>query len=560
MALRPNKIGQGSASAIRRLYDAGLQSQEPQEPRGRRSAVAEGSRASVERLASLGLPMAPEPTPRPKPEPRPVPQVTGPMSQRINLNVAPGVYRFGTPLASRGRWYDSNLVRWSDGVMGAIGGWQAVTPRSFTGSGSDGQLDIGPACNGSHAWSARDGSYRIALGAGTSLKLIYGNTMDDLVISGGNINVPNYGPRSRATMSMDNFGGDLVVVGWDGVLNYINTADAVQTATPVSSLSGATGVPANNTAVVVTPERFIVALGAGGDNNKVHWCSQADPADWDIASITNTAGDLDLPTQGNIMDGHRFRGETLIWTDTDLISLRYHPRFVYGATVVGRGGAVSRRSMIVSGSSAYWMGRNNFWVYTGNVNRLPCPVADHVFDDLNRDYQHRVWAEKRDWHSEITWHYPGGSSVYCDKYVTYNYDQNIWYFGSMGRSGGVDAGVLDYPLLVDNDGRLWWHERGDDHGSLTPSAETGIIDIEDGKRLMFIDEIHPDDATTEGLSYTLEGYDEPDGTATTHGPYEADGKQDVRVTARHVRLKVEQHASGWRYGIPRIEARPAGER
>ena len=270
------------------------------------------------------------------------------------------------------------------------------------------------------------------------------------------------------------------------------------------------------------PERFIVALGAGGDANKIQWCSQADATQWDPLPADSSAGDLDLPTQGRIQAGKRGRGETLIWTETDLIALRYLPSdLVYGATIVGRGGAASERAMIVSGSNAYWMGKKNFWGYNGQVSRIPCPVADYVFKDINNLHLDIIWAEKRDRYSEITWHYPSASSTVCDRYVTFNYGEGTWYFGQMARSGGVDDDIFDYPILIDNDGFLFYHEKGGDYGTSVPFAETGIIDIDEGLRNMYIDAIYPDENTGGDLTFTLSLADSPRGTYTQFGPFNA---------------------------------------
>ena len=51
----------------------------------------------------------------------------------IPLSIPPGVYRNGTELDSSGRWYDVNLVRWVEGMMRPVGGWQERTTTALTG-------------------------------------------------------------------------------------------------------------------------------------------------------------------------------------------------------------------------------------------------------------------------------------------------------------------------------------------------------------------------------------------------------------------------------------------
>ena len=49
----------------------------------------------------------------------------------VKLEIPPGVFRNGTEYQVSGRWYDSNLVRWIDGLMMPVGGWERLTPAVF---------------------------------------------------------------------------------------------------------------------------------------------------------------------------------------------------------------------------------------------------------------------------------------------------------------------------------------------------------------------------------------------------------------------------------------------
>ena len=486
-------------------------------------------------------------------------------SERMDLGIPPGVVRSGTPLSSSGRWYDSSLIRWYDGVMQAIGGWTRASVFSLTNAGSTAPLSIPGACRGSHAWTSNDGELNIALGYENSFRIIEG-TGGVIATAATGYSSPTipFGPGTPLvgheirTWQFDDYGEDVIGCVSDiGELWYADMSTKIVSRNPMSN------APTNNLGVVVTPERFIVALGAGGDNRRVAWASQGTNNDWAPTAL-NTAGDLDIPSEGAIVAGKRGRGETLIWTETDLFSLRYTNAsigsvpIIYGVSLLGRGGPISRRSMVMVGPSAYWMGAQKFWSYSGSVRSLPCTVSDFVFNDINYLRRSLIWTEHRIKFSEITWHYPSAGSTECDRYVTYNYDAGIWYFGEMGRSGGVDALFLDRPVLVDNSGAVWLHEDGTGFGSLSPYAETGIIDVGKGKRLVFIDEIYPDDVTV-GSTFSVVSSDSPAGVTTTHGPYDAETIINTRIEARHLRFRVDM-PGGARFGLPRVDARPAGER
>ena len=49
----------------------------------------------------------------------------------LPVSIPPGVVRGATPNDVRGRWYDTNLVRWNGGVLEPVGGWERATPTPF---------------------------------------------------------------------------------------------------------------------------------------------------------------------------------------------------------------------------------------------------------------------------------------------------------------------------------------------------------------------------------------------------------------------------------------------
>ena len=80
---------------------------------------------------------------------------------------------------------------------------------------------------------------------------------------------------------------------------------------------------------------------------------------------------------------------------------------------------------------------------------------------------------------------PSASSDNNDRYVVYNYLQNIWYYGNLTRTAWVDRGVEENPIAAGRDGYLYNHEVGFDDGSTTPASaityiESSQFDIGDG--------------------------------------------------------------------------------
>lgn len=497
---------------------------------------------------------------------------------RVPMKLQPGMSRPGTRYEAKGRWYDGSLVRWFEGVMQPIGGWQHLQ------TSAPANVNVGNPVRGAHVWRRNLRTPQVALGTATQLYHFEEGVLTEITpsvfttglvtaaITSGNFGTGAFGvgafgvgDPTQDTLTeanswqMDNYGEDLVAVALsDGQLLYWDRS--------VGGLAAAlTNAPTQNLGVVVTPERFIVALGAGGDPKKIQWADQDDATIW-TASNTNQAGDLDLATEGQIMGGSRTRSETLIWTDTALYALRFIGGvFVYTVPEIGKGGAISRMAWQVVGSKAYWMGPRGFYEYDGSVRRLPSEVADFVFNDLNRTQASKIWCEQRSQFSEVTWYYPSATSTECDRYVTFNHAMGIWYFGALERTGGVDQGVLDFPISSDADGDIYQHEVGmsyldPDSNTLQPYAISGPVELGQGDNVMTLDDIYPDEATLGDLQFKVWTADSPTGTETENGPYTATEVINLRLEARQMRIEIEQVNPGWRFGIPRLDLQAGGMR
>ena len=487
--------------------------------------------------------------------------------RNIPVEVPPGFHRGGSALASRGRWYDGDLVRWRDGVMQPFGGEvQGVRIRGMNTTPID-----------AHAWVSRDGTPLLAVGSTTRLRVWNESTGDVAAVSNlaATDSTTETDYRQAETWSLDNWGGDLVAraPGTGRIVRVDTSAENLRAELVGQTPEGALfPVSPETLGVVTTPERFLMAFGVKDAPNRVEWCAQGDLTVW-VPEVDNSAGGDYVAISGEFLAGKRARRETLLWTTAELVAVRYIGQpFYYRFDVVGEATCVSRRAMAVQGSRAFWMGRNNFWMYTGQVERLPCDVGDLVFGHLNRDAERVVWCERRDQFGEVIWHYPSGVSETCDRYVAFNYELGVWYFGTSNMQIGVDAGVLSSPISLAANARMWTMESGVAfQGDRSPWAETGIIDITEGRNLMRVDTIYPDASTTGDLKYRIYVGDSPRGTFSAlpqvtkddtlvPGHWDAAERVDVRLEARHLRLRIDQDEGGWRYGLPRLRVQEAGWR
>jgi len=669
----------------------------------------------------------------------------------LPIKIPAGFFRNATQYQAKNRWYDGNLVRFSEGRLRPIGGWQRLadtqikqkgavyeltittagsgysgngtlgfsggggssfagtytvsggaiatvtitntgsgytTPPTITISGStSGTTAVITAkvfnavdpIRGLHSWRLGTGSRYLAIGSVQSLRIwdgsqssgtnapIYDITpsvpsgtiafkdQKDFQVSGLGYGALEYGgdrnlDGSGGTASggdvygtprfsqvdpdiqdanawrdnfvpvwqMDNFGDDLVAVqSGQGSIYYVDSSglsfnNSAQTATSavlLSSLSGSTGVPEDNVGVLVTPERHIMIIGAGGNKRKIAWGHQESLTDF-TPSVTNTAGDLEIQTRGRIVGGFKTRyGILLFFTDSVWKTNYLGTPYIYGVERLSEGGGcLGMKSVAGSADFVAWMSAGRFWSYTGGyITELECDVADYVFSDINTDLEGIISGGHNAQFGEITWFYPKEGDTFPTRYVTYSYREKHWVTGELHRSAWESSDSLGFPVAGGVDGYLYRHELDPDTQStpilresnvtapadvealsgietrviakgvsetLHPNvstenhlcfAESGAIEIGGGNNMMSVKSIITDtDAGNKGLRMKVTVAETPDdSTPEVKGAYDlaTDGYTDTRFTGRQALLRVESpFDQEWRFGEVRFDATQAGKR
>jgi hypothetical protein len=323
-----------------------------------------------------------------------------------------------------------------------------------------------------------------------------------------------------------------------------------------------TNAPTGNKAILVTAERILFALGAGGNPRKVQWCDQENNTLWTPAG-DNQAGDYELATPGTLLAGKRVKGVNLLFTDVDVHTAQYvGAPFVYGFEKAGSGcGLISAQAVAAIDTAAIWMSKSGFWIYDGYVKPLPSDVSDYVFGNINFNQASKVYAVHNSKFGEIWWYYPSSASNENDSYVTFNYRENHWNIGTLARTAGTDAGVFANPLAVSTDGYIYEHEVGFAYDSASLYAESGPVQLGNGDNIMSVRQVVPDEQTLGEAVVSFKTRNYPTGTQSTFGPYTAANPTDVRFAARQVNMKVTGNTlADWRIGVMRLDAVPSGKR
>jgi hypothetical protein len=401
--------------------------------------------------------------------------------------------------------------------------------------------------------------------------------------------------------SQSNFGEDLIFAPRDGGIYYWDATTGVAArGVALQSLLGSTDCPTVQKFIFVSDtSRFVFAFGANDYGSAVQnpmlvrWSDQESLINW-TPGATNQAGSLQFSRGSELVTCLQTRQEIVVWTDAALYSLQY-----VGAPAVWRSELLADNISIVGPNTAavasgvvYWMGVDKFYKYDGRVQTLRCDLRQYIFSDINQSQWQQVFAGTNEGFNEVWWYYCSQGSTRVDKYVVYNYAEDIWYYGSLGRTAWLDSGLRDYPLAATYSNNLVNHEQGvDDNETGTPTSIAAFIgssefDIDDGHNFGFIWRVIPDitfrnstgDLTPQ-CTMTLipmqnsgSGFNDPRSTAGTSSATiqriatapieEFTGQVYIRVRGRQVIFRVESDRLGttWQLGAPRIDIKSDGRR
>lgn len=394
----------------------------------------------------------------------------------------------------------------------------------------------------------------------------------------------------------DNFGEDLITNIYGGNIYYWDASAASPLTTrsvAISDLTGSIDAPVVANKVIVSDvDRHVIAFGANPlgsttqDPLLIRFSDQENVLDW-RPTTTNTAGDLLVGSGSSIVTAVETRQQILVFTDVSVHTMQYlGPPFTFGINMISENVTIaSPNSAISIEDNVYWMGKNEFYIYTGAVQKIPCSVRDYVFTDFNEGQAEKVFAGSNTAFSEVWWFYPSADSDTVDRYVVYNYQQNIWYYGTLDRGAWIDRGVQDYPIAAGVDNYLYYQENGFDDGSTSPASaivahiESSQFDLGDGNNFSFVSRIIPDvtfrdsTASTPSVTFTMKARNFPGGnylqeddstiTKTATVPVEQFTNQVyVRLRGRSMAFRVESTETGvgWRLGSPRMDVRQDGRR
>jgi len=383
--------------------------------------------------------------------------------------------------------------------------------------------------------------------------------------------------------SLDNWGED-VILNRKGSGIYYFDVDASTAPTRATSV---TTSPVSVNSIIVSPnDRHLIALGAnqyeatatvsGAFNPMlVRWSDQDDRSTWAPAK-TNTAGEVVLTDGTRIVGANRSKNAINIWTDNSLWLMQFvGPPFTFKFSQAGTNcGLAGPHASIDYNGVTYWMGYDNFYSNSGQVQVLDCSVRKYVFDDLNTTYYDKVYTGINSEFREIVWLYAGGTSSECNKYVIYSPEQGYWVYGDTFFTTFRDREIFNNTLttgatttgnfLYDNEPANVYTGDG---STLISFIESADFDIDDGNQLMFMNRIIPDFELNDNKELVIKVSPKqfPESsvlTTVSKAISNTTNKIDFRARGRQAKIRVSCSSNGaeWEWGSIRLAFQPDGGR
>lgn len=487
-----------------------------------------------------------------------------------NLLASPrggGLYEWG-PNAVSGNLITQNAsftaaTGWTAGAGLSIGGGQAL---ASAGTASDLTQNITTQAG---IWNLL--AFNLTVTAGT-IGAYYNNLTIGTATSTGNYRLPFLGDGSTAALRFSK------TATFAGVIRNASVT-ALSTGVIVP------GAPTQIGSMFVSAERAVVACGSNLDGPgtgttdfdplQIDWSDQENNQLWAPAS-SNYAGGFTLPSGGRIVRGMPGVRENLIWTVEGLWAMRYNgnPGSVYDFIEMGRGcGLIGPNAACLVGGIWHWMTPTGaFYRYAGGVpSPVPCSIARDVFDNLAWVQQDKVYASRvvGKNYAEAWWFYPdmrddNGENIECSRYAMLGTAEPglPWAPGNFDRTAYVDSSVFQFPMAVDTDGYIWFHEKGFTEDGGTRSAYIVGAFNTNVKGEIVINGVRPDgDDIQGGFTYTFTSKTRSvRGISTREYPAltmnSSTGERSCRVKGEQVGFRVDVSGlpSFWRQGLTQFNS------
>jgi hypothetical protein len=470
-------------------------------------------------------------------------------------------------------------------------GVTSVNVYTITAKDTSGDEVTANASDSGNGGSGVDGAYQINVGLDTYVQSTgWGAGLWGAGTFGSSSAISATGQLRLWTH--DNFGENLIInPRGGGIYRWLENDGTDTRAVPISGITGANLVPTLGLQVITSEvDRHLIVLGADPisgsarsgavDPMLIAFSDQENELEFEPL-ITNTAGSLRLSSGSKIIGAVKSRQEIVVFTDTSVYSMQFvGPPFTFAVNLINEAtGLIGPKAAVTGDAGIYFMSYGSFYLYNGSVQKLPCSVLNYVFSNMNVGQAYKINAFTNSENNEVGWFYPSGSATEIDRYVIYNTQEKIWYYGNLERHAWLDSGVKNFPQATNNN-YVYQHEIGyDDDGSAMTGVfvESSDFDIGDGNQFSSISSIIPDirflqDTNSGTVNIVTKMRNYPGESLTTKATSEISSsttKANIRARGRQAVVRFESNddqsgqgnvAIGWRLGATRLDVKTDGRR
>lgn len=499
------------------------------------------------------------------------------------LELPPGVVDAPTKASNSASWVETQLIRWKNGKLLPIGGWEQLTYS----------MGFASRCRYIHEWFDLDGVRRVAYLCEGHCYVDTGGVIadisptvpivlpytDDVFVGGYGDDLYSFGTYGTARPSvvktkpvtpcykLDNWGEQLLAMtSADGRLLMWDPS------VPATLLAAVANAPLNNRTFQVTPERHVILFSMGGVYNAFGWCDQENITNWLFADVSSKAGFYNITPSSPMIECEVAPDGILFHTVKDTFIIRFVGLpYVYNyERLTGVTTPMSAASIRNTAVGVIWYAENGFWQYNGgNVIPLPSPLTTLIDEDVDLTWI-RYEAAMVDVasFSELWLFYPSNGSRYNDRYVLYNYREGWWANGKMSRSCGFSSSYTSYPIMSDGT-NAFYHEKTNTYSGVDelPFAETHVINLASGAGMITVQQLIPDvEGNPDDLRFNFYYKNERSRGQEKVSPLKSirdNGYVDIRVTGRDFRMRIQSinpTLEPWTVGQNLIEVTPRGKR
>lgn len=484
------------------------------------------------------------------------------------ITLPAGVVNTASKANKSTNWREVNLVRWTGNTTRPVLGWE--------------NTGIGPFASRMrkiHKWFDNDLNQYVAYLCEEHLYVQINDELRDITpvdgIEGpgtgeagfgeGLFGVGTFGTPREGESRFNNPSPAYTLDNWGEELRAMTSSDGrllrwAPSMDPGDKAIAVVNAPENNRTFVITPERYLLLFGMGGERDKYGWCDQEDDTNWDFGDPLSDAGYYNIEPKSAIAAVKEGLDGIFMASMNQAFFIRYVGQpSIYVHEKKGEFPIpLAAASILETSDGIMWQGLGDFWLFNGvSIQPVPCQIIDWVTDSIDTKVSAVRAHAVNNYPKTEAWFFFAevGGTGYIDRVAIYNYKDHVWSMARLDRSCGFALANDANPIMSDGF-ILYKHETGRIYNDYSDSVwlETHTINLNEGTEFIEVKNMFPEvTGDPTGIRFSLVRSTVRQPGKETYTPQRSirdNGFVDIRVTARDVRMRIDaDFADGWQLGV-----------